>query len=77
MILPTLICFLVCNGTIKNYDVSFSPERFLGLPPVVEAKHNGEGGGRQHLLVVVVVQAVSCCQGKSVANLMKMCKIKV
>ena len=42
---------------------------FLGLPPVIDAKHDGEGGGGQHLLVVVVVQAVGRCQGKSVANL--------
>ena len=42
-----------------------------GLPPVVDAQHDGEGAGGQHLLVVVVVQAVSCCQGKSVANLGK------
>ena len=43
---------------------------FLGLPPVIDAKHDGEGGGGQHLLVVVVVQAVGRCQGKSVANLL-------
>ena len=47
-----------------------SPVCLLGLPPVVEAKHDGEGaGGQQLLVVVVVVQAVSCCQGKSIANL--------
>ena len=40
-----------------------------GVPPVVDAQHDGEGAGGQHLLVVVVVQAVSCCQGKSVPNL--------
>ena len=40
-----------------------------GLPPVVDAQHDGEGAGGQHLLVVVVVQAVRCCQGKSVPNL--------
>ena len=49
--------------------VSKSPVRLHGLPPVVEAEHDGEGAGGQQLLVVVVVQAVSCCQGKSVANL--------
>ena len=49
--------------------VSQSPVWLLGLPPVVEAEHDGEGAGGQHLLVVVVVQAVSCCQGKSVPNL--------
>ena len=42
---------------------------FLGLPPVIDAKHDGEGGGGQHLLVVVVVQAVGRCQSKSVPNL--------
>ena len=45
------------------------PIMFLGLPPVIDAKHDGEGGGGQHLPVVVVVQAVGRCQGKSVANL--------
>ena len=49
--------------------VSKSPVRLHGLPPVVEAEHDGEGAGGQQLLVVVVVQTVSCCQGKSVANL--------
>ena len=49
--------------------VSKSPVRLHGLPPVVEAEHDGEGAGGQQLLVVVVIQAVSCCQGKSVANL--------
>ena len=50
--------------------VSKSPVRLHGLPPVVEAEHDGEGAGRQQLVVVVVIQAVSCCQGKSVANLL-------
>ena len=49
--------------------VSKSPVLLLDLPPVVEAEHDGEGAGGQQLLVVVVVQTVSCCQGKSVANL--------
>ena len=58
--------------------VSKSPVRLLGLPPVVEAEHDGEGAGGQQLLVVVVVvvvvvviviQAVSRCQGISVSNL--------
>ena len=49
--------------------VSKSPVRLHGLPPVVEAEHDGEGAGGQQLLVVVVVQAVGRCQGKSVANL--------
>ena len=40
----------------------------------MEAKHDGEGAGGQHLLVVVVVQAVSSCQGISVANLRRMDK---
>ena len=49
--------------------VSKSPVRLCGVPPVVEAKHDGEGAGGQQLLVVVVVQAVGRRQGKSVANL--------
>ena len=51
--------------------VSKSPVWLPGLPPVMEAEHDGEGAGGQHLLVVIVVQTVSCCQGKSVANLGK------
>ena len=35
----------------------------------MEAEHDGEGAGGQLLLLVVVVKTVSCCQGKSVANL--------
>ena len=49
--------------------VSKSPVWLPGLPPVMEAEHDGEGAGGQHLLVVVVVQAVGRCQGKSIANL--------
>ena len=49
--------------------VSKSPVRLLGLPPVMEAEHDGEGAGGQQLLVVVVIQAVGCRQCKSVANL--------
>ena len=49
--------------------VSKSPVLLPGLTPVVKTKHNGEGAGGQQLLVVVVVQAVGRCQGKSVANL--------
>ena len=45
------------------------PAWLRGLPPVVEAEHDGEGAGGQQLLVVLVVQTVSCCQGKSVADL--------
>ena len=49
--------------------VSQPPVWLLGLPPVMEAEHDGEGGGGQQLLVAVVVQAVGRRQGKSVANL--------
>ena len=60
-------------GNIDLYDdylgVTQLPVELLGLPPVMKAKHDRDGGGRQHLLVVVVVQTVSSCQGKSVANL--------
>ena len=49
--------------------VSNSPAWLLGLPPVMEAEHDGEGAGGQHLLVVIVVQTVGCCQSKSVTNL--------
>ena len=35
----------------------------------MESEHDGEGGGGKQLLIVVVVQAMSSCQGKSVANL--------
>ena len=60
-------------GNTDLYDdylgVTQLPVGLLGLPPVMKAKHDRDGGGRQHLLVVVVVQTVSSCQGKSVANL--------
>ena len=71
--LLTLICLLVDKKTDMNIDllVSKSPDWLLGLPPIMETKHDGEGAGGQHLLVVVVVQAVSRCQDKSVANLGK------
>ena len=51
-----------------------SPVCLLGLPPVVEAKHDGEGAGGQQLpsvlvLLVLVIQAVSRGQCKSVPNL--------
>ena len=49
--------------------MSVSPVGLLGVPPIVKAEHDGEGAGGQHLFVGVVVQAVSCRQGKSVANL--------
>ena len=69
--LLTLICLLVCkhNDNSDLMVLQYSPVLLLGLPPVVEAEHDGEGAGGQQLLVVVVVQTVSCCQGKSVANL--------
>ena len=46
-----------------------SPVWLLGLLPVMEAKHDGEGAGGQNLLLVIIVQAVSSCQGKSVPDL--------
>ena len=49
--------------------VSKSPFWLLGLPPVMEAEHDGEGAGGQQFLVVVIVQTVGRCQCKSVANL--------
>ena len=58
----------------RGLMVNLPPVWLLGLPPVMEAQHDGEGAGRQQLLVVVVVQAVGCRQGKSVAYLK--CKFK-
>ena len=51
--------------------VSKSPFWIRGLPPVVKAKHDGEGAGRQHLffVLVLIIQAVSRRQCKSVADL--------
>ena len=54
---------------ILNPIMIQSPVWLLGLPPVMEAEHDGEGAGGQQLLVVVIVQTVGRCQGKSVANL--------
>ena len=52
------------------------PVWLLGLPPVMEAKHDGEGAGGQQLLLVLVllvlvIQTVSCCQCKSISNLVR------
>ena len=55
--------------TILNKIMKQLPFWLLGLPPVVEAKHDREGAGGQQLLVVIVVQAVGRSQGKSVTNL--------
>ena len=57
-----------------SHMLSQPPVWLLGLPPVVEAEHDGEGAGGQQLLfglvlLVLVIQTVSCRQGKSVANL--------
>ena len=35
----------------------------------MDAKYDGEGACRQHVLLVVVKKAVCCCQRESVANL--------
>ena len=51
------------------------PLWLLGLPPVMKAKHDGEGAGGKHLLVVIVVEAVGRCEGKSVPNLKQEVKI--
>ena len=55
--------------------VSQPPVWLLALLPVMEAKYDGEGAGGQQLpsvlvlLILHVIEAVSRCQGKSVANL--------
>ena len=54
--------------------LNLPPVWLLCLPPVVEAKHDGEGAGGQQLpsvlvLLVLVIQAVSRGQCKSVPNL--------
>ena len=54
--------FSLCSATQP-------PVWLPGLPPVVEAKHDGEGAGGQYLLLALVVQTVSRCQCKSVSNL--------
>ena len=50
-------------GTYASLDPSVKqpPGWLPGLPPVVEAKHDGEGAGGQQLLVVVVKQAMCGC----------------
>ena len=35
----------------------------------MDAKYDGEGACRQHVLLVVVKKALCCCQRESVANL--------
>ena len=60
---------------ISDLMVKQPPVWLLGLPPpVVEAEHDGEGAGGQQLpsvlvLLVLVIQAVSRGQCKSVPNL--------
>ena len=59
---------------ISDLMVKQPPVWLLGIPPVVEAKHDGEGAGGQQLpfvlvLLVLVIQAVSRGQCKSVPNL--------
>ena len=56
--------------------LSQPPVWLLGLPPVVETEHDGEGAGGQQLLIVVVIQAVSRRQCKYVANLFVMIVVK-
>ena len=57
-----------------DLKVIMPPVWLLGVPPVVEAKHDGKGAGGQQLssvlvLLVLVIQAVSRCQCESVSNL--------
>ena len=59
---------------ISDLMVKQPPVWLLSPPPVVEAKHDGEGAGGQQLssvlvLLVLVIQAVSRGQCKSVPNL--------
>ena len=56
---------------ISDLMVKQPPVWLLGIAPVMEAKHDGEGAGGQQLpfVLVLVIQAVSRCQCKSVANL--------
>ena len=59
---------------ISDLMVKQPPVWLLGIAPVVEAKHDGEGAGGQQLpfvlvLLVLVIQAVSRGQCKSVPNL--------
>ena len=38
----------------------------------MEAKHDGEGGGRQQDVIAIVIEAVGCCHRKSISNLATM-----
>ena len=75
--LLTLICRLILIDQYKIISRKIlTPAWLIGFLPVMEAKHDGEGAGGQQLLfvlllvlVLVVIQAVGCRQGKSVANL--------
>ena len=66
---PDLLPDIKTNANIDEIMRIQSPAQLLDFVPVMEAEHDGEGGGGQLLLLVVVVKTVSCCQGKSVANL--------
>ena len=59
-----------------DLKANMPPVWLLGVPPVVEAKHDGKGAGGQQLssvlvLLVLVIQAVSRCQCESVSNLVR------
>ena len=62
-VLPGKYFFQTLNGQWLR------PSGLSSVPPVVDAEHDGEGGGRNHLFLVVVEQAVGCRHSKSIANL--------
>ena len=58
-ILLTLTCFLELNAS--SISESYEPNRPVGLLsvfPIMDSQHNGEGTGRQELLVIISDAAV-------------------
>ena len=57
--LLTLICLLI---QIDKYQIMLrkilTPASLIGFPPVMEAKHDGEGAGGQQLIFVLVLVLV-------------------
>ena len=59
-----LYLLLVINFGLKK------PFGLWGVPPVVQAEHDGEGrSGQQDLVVFVAVKAMGCCERNSISDL--------
>ena len=57
------------DGQWRRWSDTNSPDGLSAVPPVVKAKHDGEGGSGQQDLVVI--ETMSRCHCKSISNLME------